>query len=68
MIGNKMETSGMHRRNEKLCSFLTKCEKPRRSYRELMTSEWEEFVIRYDLRAGKYITRTACCPGAPTCC
>ena len=35
---------------------------------ELMTSNWEEFVIRYDREAGRYVTRTACCPGAPICC
>ena len=46
----------------------SKFEGSRNQASDLMSSEWEEFVIRYDHKAGKYVTRTACCPGATVCC
>ena len=49
-------------------AFPTKRDVPRHSGVDLMSSEWEEFVIRFDREAGRYVTRTACCPGAPVCC
>ena len=50
------------------CAIPTRCDAPRRrSFNELMDSDWAEFVVRYDRRAGQYITGTACCPGAPVC-
>lgn len=50
------------------CAVPTKCHTPGvRTFEEMMSSSWEEFVIRYDVRAGKYVTRTACCPGAQAC-
>jgi hypothetical protein len=33
-----------------------------------MSGKWEEFVIWYDRDEGGYVTRTACCPGAPVYC
>ena len=48
------------------CAVPTKCNTPRgRSFEEMMSSSWQEFVIRYDVGTGRYVTRTACCAGAP---
>lgn len=48
------------------CAIPSKCERTA-AHRDLMTAEWEELVIRYDDNAGRYVTRVACCPGAPVC-
>lgn len=54
---------------QRACAVPTKCHTPRgRSFEEMMSSNWEEFVIRFDAGAGQYVTWTACCPGAPVCC
>jgi hypothetical protein len=60
----------MSRKNGRsACAVPTKCDEPRiRTVDDLMSGKWEEFVIRYDARAGGYVTRTACCPGAPVSC
>lgn len=50
------------------CAITTKCEPERNLGSDLMSGKWEEFVIRYDRDEGGYVTRTACCPGAPVCC
>lgn len=50
------------------CAVPTKCDASGRPAQDLMSGDWEEFVIRYDREAGRYVTRTACCPGAPVCC
>ena len=50
------------------CAVPTKCEVQRSNERDLMSSEWEEYVIRFDRDAGRYVTGTACCAGAPACC
>lgn len=34
---------------------------------EMMESEWEELVIKFDRSSGKHVVRTACCPMAPVC-
>ncbi|MFN6962239.1 MAG: hypothetical protein ACK4S4_00570 [Pyrinomonadaceae bacterium] len=33
---------------------------------DLMDGEWAEFVIRFD--GGRFVTGTACCPGAEMVC
>lgn len=69
-MGNR-NTINSHERSDgrRTCVVPTKCHTPPdRSFAEMMSSNWEEFVIRYDARTGRYITRTACCPGAPACC
>lgn len=69
MGNNYLTDSEKMPKGRRACAIPTKCHTPeRRSFEELMSSNWEEFVIRYDARAGRYVTRTACCPGSPACC
>ena len=69
-MGNRNAIGSPERSDgRRACAVPTKCHTPRaRSFEEMMSSNWEEFVIRYDARAERYVTRTACCPGAPACC
>ena len=69
MVNSKLISSEEMPKGQRACAIPTKCHTPRgRSFEEMMSSNWEEFVIRYDARAGRYVTRTACCPGAPAYC
>ena len=69
MRNSDLMDSGERTKGQRACAIPTKCHTPLgRSFEEMMSSNWEEFVIRYDARAGRYLTRTACCPGAPACC
>lgn len=69
MVDGNLINSEEMTKGQRGCVIPTKCHTPRgRSFEEMMSSNWEEFVIRYDARAGRYVTRTACCPGAPACC
>jgi hypothetical protein len=63
---NKFDEPGDGRR---ACAVPTRCHTPRRrTFDEVMRGDWTEFVVRYDQTAGRYVTNTACCPGAPICC
>jgi len=61
-----------HRMSERMmngrrsCAIPAKCDLPQTG--SLMEREWEEFVIRWDERANRFVTRTVCCAGAPVCC
>jgi len=68
MAANEIATR-FERAGKELCAILNRCETlSSTSKKDLLSSEWEEFVIIYDPKTGEYKTRTACCPGAPVCC
>ena len=50
------------------CAIPTKCpQNENRSFDQIMDSEWEELVIKFDDRKNDFVIKTACCPGAPAC-
>ena len=50
------------------CTIPTKCPpNDDRSFDQIMDSEWEERVIKFDKTSNDYVIKTACCPGAPAC-
>lgn len=50
------------------CSIPMKCSPSEgRSFDQLMDSEWEELVIRFDDKKNDFVIKTACCPGGPAC-
>ena len=50
------------------CSIPTRCPtSDDRSFDQIMASEWEELVIKFDQRKNDFVIKTACCPGAPAC-
>ena len=50
------------------CPIPTQCPPTEnRSLDQLMDSEWEELVIRFDDKKKDFVIKTACCPGAPAC-
>ena len=66
--GKNKEIDMLRKNGRSASAVTTKHDEPRRSRTDLLSSEWEEFVIRFDRKSGRYVTRTACCPGAPVCC
>ena len=69
MNENISNSSVIRSLGKRACAVTTKCRTPRfRTFDEMMASQWEEIVIRYDKQKKDYVTLTACCPGAPVCC